>query len=57
MGEKRNYREQLEEAKEELVRLKFEIQGLKDGMEERINQARQQERAKIAGEILAGKGE
>jgi len=52
---KKDYRAQLAACQEENVKLKFEVIGLKDQMEERIKQARQQERAKIAGEILAGR--
>ena len=48
----KDWKAQLAVAQEENVRLKFEILGLKDQMENRIDQARRDERAKIAHEIL-----
>ena len=54
---KKDWKAQLALVVEENVNLRFKVISLEAQMEERIRQARQQERAKIAGEILAGKGE
>lgn len=49
---KKDYRAQLAASQEENVRLKFEIVGLRDQMEERIKQARRDERVMIGREIM-----
>ena len=53
---KKDYRAQLAEAKEENYQLRSAMIQQQAMLDERINQARKDERAKIAGEILAGRG-
>ena len=52
----KDWKAQLAACQEENVKLRFEIIRLEDQMEERIEFARKEERAKIAGEILSKGG-
>lgn len=52
----KDWKAQLATMVDENMRLRIENVHLKDQMEERVNQARKDERAKVAGEILAGRG-